>query len=308
MATTVVNGNFESGGLAGWHVSRQNGLGDWFAYSGTEAPIGKTRTQGARAAPVQPPPEGTHAAISDELNSDSLILYQDIAIDPGAAQQLNLLAYYNSYAPIAIPTPDTLSAEYEQLGDEHNQQFRIDLIKPSAPLDSLAPEDILQTVFATREGATETMKPTWITADLTPLEGQTVRLRIVTVAHEETFNAGVDAVSVTSGSGSNPGISGRFRVGRTQAVAERGIVLVSVRVPGPGRLRATGGSEVAAAEREVAAAGKVTLRLRPSARGRRLLSRKHRFKTTVRFTYTPAGGSPQHATHSVGFRLTGPRP
>ena len=99
-AATVVNGNFESGTLNGWHVHQAIGAGNWFAYTGTDAPIGKKRPN--PADPVQPPPQGAFAAIADEANPDSLILYQDIALEPGFSHQLSLLAYYDSYRPIAV--------------------------------------------------------------------------------------------------------------------------------------------------------------------------------------------------------------
>ena len=68
------------------------------------------------ADPVQAPPQGAYAAITDEANPDTLILYQDIALEAGFSYQLSLLAYYDSYKPIAVPTPDTLSVDEGILG------------------------------------------------------------------------------------------------------------------------------------------------------------------------------------------------
>jgi hypothetical protein len=300
---TVVNGDFEAGTLSGWQVYRALGDGNWFAYQGTAAPIGSKRG----AAPVQAPPEGAFAAIADEANPDTLILYQDIALEPGLSQQLSLLAYYDTYAPLATPTPDTLSVDSETLAGQHNQQFRIDLMKPTAPLESLNPADILLTLFATNPGGPSRMTPTKLTADLTPFAGQTVRLRIAVAVHEEVLNAGVDSVKISGpGSGQSPpsrGSSGskRLRIDGEKTNRKSGTVILKVRVPGPGRLKATGGGLKPVAVRATSA-GSVTLRLKPTGSGRALLRRKHKLRTRVAVRYMPVGGPPQTASVPVVIR------
>ncbi len=104
-AATVVNGDFESGTLNGWQAHSANEAGNWFAYQGTEAPFAHNLTR----QPLQPPPQGTYAAISEEADPDTLTLSQEVTVPAGTSSQLSLLAYYNSYEPIAVPTPDTLS-------------------------------------------------------------------------------------------------------------------------------------------------------------------------------------------------------
>ena len=154
LAANVVNGDFETGKLAGWQVHRAQEAGDWFAYGGDpndppsirQDPIAVKRGDG----PIQAPPQGRYAAVADELNPDTLILSQNIALGAGLSHRLNLLAYYRSYVPIAVPAPDTLSADSEALGGQANQQYRIDVMSPAAPLDSVNPSDILAPVFATR--------------------------------------------------------------------------------------------------------------------------------------------------------------
>jgi hypothetical protein len=113
---TVVNGDFESGTLQGWQTHREMETGKWFAYSGTKTPISGQRGPAATVPP--PPPQGSFAAITDELEPDSLILYQDIALEPGSDYRLSLLAYYESARPIAVPTPDTLSVDPGVLGGQ----------------------------------------------------------------------------------------------------------------------------------------------------------------------------------------------
>lgn len=326
MAATVVNGDFDSG-LSGWQVQHATGAGDWFAYSGTAAPIGSKRP--TPADPVQPPPQGFHAAIADEYDPDTLILYQDVFLEPGASHELSLLAYYNSYAPIAIPTPNTLSVDEEALrrgsGVQANQQFRIDVMKPDAPLESVDPADILRTVFQTRRGGAEEMPPTRMTADLSAFAGQTVRLRIAVAARTEVLNAGVDAVSITSTRGKSSGSRGStgrpilFSFGKVKRNSRDGTAILKVHVSGPGLLSArdasaTAGTAGAGGERGAGrlirpvtlgakAAKTMTIRLRPTLRALRILRRKHRLRVKVGVVFFPENTSSEAGTVPVVLRL-----
>ena len=71
-------------------------------------------------------------------------------------------------------------------------------MKPTAPIESLNPADILTTVFANKAGDPQSMAPTALQADLSPFAGQTVRLRIANAVNDSVFNAAVDAVSIAS--------------------------------------------------------------------------------------------------------------
>lgn len=332
-AANVVNGGFESGTLNGWSVYQANPFGDWFAYRGTETPIGASRkkqSQG-RDVPVQPPPQGTYAAVTDEIEPDTLILYQDVALEPGLDYQLSMVAYYDSYKPIAIPTPDTLSVAGEALqlpngSSQENQQFRIDVMKPDAPLESVDPTDIFRTVFATKPGDRPTMAPRTLTANLSAFAGQTVRLRIATAVTEEVFNAGVDAVSIASapagGFSSRHGSAG-FRFGRARVNRRSGVATLRVSVVGSGLLRAaevrhsaiqgqtsaTGklGAPIEPVTVPIASAKTVTIHLRPTAAARAILRRKHRLRVNIGLTYMPTGGVAETASVPVVFKLA-PRP
>lgn len=327
-AATVVNGDFETGTLAGWHLHRTTAAGDWFAYTGTAAPIGRKRKP--PADPVQPPPQGSYAAIADQANPDTLILYQDIALEPGFDHRLSLLAYYDSYKPIAIPTPDTLSVDDAVLGKRKNQQYRIDVIRPTAPLESVDPADVLRTLFVTERGDPQEMGPTRLSAGLNAFAGQTVRLRIAAAVHEEVLNAGVDAVSLaTTPSGKAGSRGGKrgpvlFSFGRVKANRRTGVVTLKVRVSGPGLIRAKGGPVPAALARAseggelrrpiepitvpVAAAKTVTIRLRPTQSARAALRGQRRLRVGVSVTYIPTTGAPEAATVPVTFSLVPPRP
>jgi hypothetical protein len=297
----VVNGDFEAGSLKGWQVHRVIEAGNWFAYKGTAAPIGSKRG----ADPVQPPPQGAFAAVADEANPDTLILSQEVALEAGQSHRLSLFAYYNSYAPLATPTPDTLSVNSEALKGQRNQQFRIDVMRPTAPLESLDPADILLTLFRTKPGGPLKMAPTKLTADLSPFAGQTVRLRIAVAVHEEVLNAGVDEVKVSSGApGQTPGGSGpkRLGFGKAKANKKNGTVKLSVRVPGPGLLKARG-KRIRFATAKAASAGAVTMRLKPTPAALTRLKRKHKLKVKVTVTFLPEGEPSETASKIIILKL-----
>ena len=309
-AANVVNGNFETGSLKGWHSHRATGFGDWFAYKGTEAPFSGKQF----AEPVQEPPQGTYAATTDEVDPDTLILYQDVALEPGASHKLSLTVYYNSYEPISIPSPDTLSVDSEVLAGQANQQYRIDVMKPEAPLESLNPADILLTVFQTEPGDSEEMKPKTLTDDLTPFAGQTVRLRIANTSHKETFNAGIDDVSISSsggpgkskqGGGSKSGSSAHLSFGKIKLNNANGTATVPVRVAGSGQLKAEGkpAKQIKPASVKVGAAGTATLRLKPTSSALKTLKRKHKLRVKVAVTYDPVSGSTETATVPTTLKL-----
>lgn len=311
-AATVVNGNFESGDLSGWSVRRETGVGNWYSYKGTNPPIGGKQL----TAPVPAPPQGAYAAISDEANPDTVILYQDVALRPGYDHRLSLFAYYTSLDPIAVPSPDTLSASDEILAGRANQQYRIDVIRPTAPIDSVDPADILRTVFRTRSGDPRELSPTLLTADLSPFAGQTVRLRIANAAHEETFNAGVDAVAVESAppgqlpplkqGGDGKGGAAKLGFGKAKANSRNGTAILPVRVPGPGRLSARtkkGPKLIKAVSATAAKAGTVKLSLRPTNTARGTLELKQKLRVQVAVNYAPSGGKPQTATVPVVLKL-----
>jgi hypothetical protein len=331
-AATVVNGDFESGSLDGWSVNRVTGSGDWFAYEGTDPPIGgKDLT-----APVYAPPQGDYAAITDEYNPDTLILSQDIALRPEYDHRLSLFAYYTSLDPIVVPTPDTLAVD----SGLANQQYRIDVMRPDAPLESIAPGDVLRTVFRTQVGDPKDMPPALLATNLNAFAGQTVRLRIAVAATEETFNAGVDAVAVASappgqlpplkkggnkaGGPNGPGSSDKLGFGKVKLNRANGSAILPVQVPGPGRLSAKGegpASGAAGASKakkprklikpvtvKVAKAGTVKLRLQPTDVARGILELKQNLRVKVAVTYAPSGGSVEKASVPVVLRLeAGPR-
>lgn len=196
-AAGIVNGGFESGTLEGWQVESQTEEGNWFAVSGTEPPL----SAGENGISLLAPFEGTYDAVSDEVGPSSMVLYQDVALTPGASHELSLELNYRSQAAIAIPTPDSLEVA-ESAGppepDEANQQVRVDVMRAGSAVTSLEPSDILVPVFATKEGDPEEIGWTRLTANLSAFAGQTVRIRIASVDNEDFLNVGVDDVSITN--------------------------------------------------------------------------------------------------------------
>jgi hypothetical protein len=321
-AATVVNGNFESGDLTGWHVYSATAVGDWYAYEGIDPPIAGKELE----APVQAPPQGDVAAITDEANPDTVILYQDVALRPEYEHRLSLLAYYTSHGAMAVPTPDTLSVDDEVLGGHANQQYRIDVMRPEAPIESVDPADILSAVFQTRSKGPEELGPTRMTADLSPFAGQTVRLRIAAAATRETLNAGVDAVAIDSAApgqplpplGPVPKASNLISPGEAKANRANGSAILSVKVPGPGRLSVKGKVPAPGKAKKrpprlikpvtvkVAKAGTVKLRLQPTAAALGILELKQKLRVKVAVTFKPTGGSARTTTVPVLLRLEAP--
>jgi hypothetical protein len=300
-ATQVVNGGFETGSFSGWEVRQSTGSGKWFAYQGTKPPIPHERG----ATSVQPPPQGAFAAIADQANPETLLLYQDLQLEPGTSYKLGLLAYYDSYSALSVPSPDTLSVDEEVLGPKPNQQFRIDVMKADSPLDSVDPDDVLVNLFRTASGGARKMGPTDLVADLAPFAGQTVRLRIAVAATEEVLSAGVDAVSLSAPDGSFPQSQlRRIHPRKAKANAAKGTVVLPVQVPEAGRLLARSASGKARpASARTARAGVVKLRLRPSAKGLAILERRHKLRVGLSLTWKSVTGARQKIRVPIVFKL-----
>jgi hypothetical protein len=327
-AATVVNGDFETGNLSGWHVQQETEAGDWFAYRGTEAPFGSTG-QRAGAAPIEAPPQGRFAAITDEVDPDSIILWQDVALEPNATHVLSLTAYYQSELGLSTPSPDSLSVLEEAIGKQANEQFRIDVIKPTAPLNTLNPEDILATLFTTETGSPRSMKPTRFSADLSPFAGQTVRIRAAVAARPDPervesgatkgiLNAGIDAVSIKSSGagatgGSNAGAAHKAGAGAKLAFSmarpnlRNGTLILPVRVPAAGLLVATGAKKhpklVITATKRLAGATTAKLLLRPTGPALRILEARHRLHARIAVRFNPDKGAAETTSVPLVFKL-----
>ena len=275
-AATVVNGDFEAGNLSGWQQNTV-GPGTWFAYSGSSIQFPEDPP-----LTVPPVPQGSFAAITGQEYVSREILYQDVALEPFYKHLLTLTAYYVSNDPIAAA--NTLSLDGEGEGSP-NQQYRIDVMPPTAPIDSVSPSDILAPVFATRSGDPEEMGPRQLSVDLTPFAGQTVRLRMAVVVNQAELNGGVDAISIASTPPSNA-----ITLGKPKLNKKKGTAKEPVTVPGPGTLTLTGKGVVKQTKTPTTAAT-VNLLVKSKGKQKKTLNNAGKVKVKITVTYTPTGGT-----------------
>jgi D-alanyl-D-alanine carboxypeptidase len=177
--------DFESGALAGWQAVG-SGAGGWFVYSdGSEAPDPEQSDPNVPFF-VPDPPQGRFAALTDMNGPGTRVLYRDVGLD--GRFTLRLTVFYEGSVPFS--TPDTLAYD----SPEPNQQFRIDLVDPTAPIDSVAEGDVLINVFHTSPADPISLAPTAVSVDLSPWAGQTVRLRLAQSDNQGPLRGGVDNI------------------------------------------------------------------------------------------------------------------
>ncbi len=204
LAATVANGSFETGDFTGWTMTPQaQSAGEWTVNTGTSSPDSQHEIPGPSCA--------THQAVYDQQDESSAVLYQDLTLEAGETHTLTFTHWYQNFAmeepadvsglvhahvdsPPVWGSPDTLDFQYDGV----NQQYRVDIMKPSAEPTSVDPADILQTVFQTQDSSPATLDPTPVSVDLSAYAGQTVRLRFAAVDNESFLLVGVDCVSLTS--------------------------------------------------------------------------------------------------------------
>jgi CubicO group peptidase (beta-lactamase class C family) len=182
---TFVMDDFESGALTDWRVVG-SGSGGWFAYTN-----GRKAPDPAQSDPNIPfdlpdPPQGKFAAVSDMNGPGTLILYRDVKLD--GRFRLHLTVFHAG--AFGFSSPPTLA--YDE--PEDNQQFRIDLVAPSAPIDSVAQGDVLVNVFKTSTSELYEREPTAVKVDVSHWAGQPVRLRLAVTANRGPLRVGVDDI------------------------------------------------------------------------------------------------------------------
>ncbi|HEY8465807.1 MAG TPA: hypothetical protein VIL04_03305 [Solirubrobacterales bacterium] len=187
------NGGFEQGTFKGWkRVGDPNGR--WLVYKKGDGP------QVGKLGNFPKPPEGKRAAIADQVGSGTRILHRTLKLKPNRKIKLSFYVFYRNHAE-RFYTPKTLDVSpgvpMRAGGAVHNQQYRIDLMKPGAPLRSVKKAHILKTLFRTKVGDPNVLKPKKLKFNLTRFAGRTVRLRFAEVDTELVLNAGVDAVKLT---------------------------------------------------------------------------------------------------------------
>jgi CubicO group peptidase (beta-lactamase class C family) len=184
-SSAIVMDDFESGALTDWRAVG-SGSGGWFIYTdGQKAP---DPAQSDSNAPfnLPDPPQGKFAAVTDMNGPGTRILFRDLRLD--GRMTLHMTVFYAGSAPFS--SPETLAHDAPQA----NQQFRIDLLGPSAPIDSVASDDVLINVFHTSPGDPVRREPTDVTVDVSSLSGQTVRLRLAGTDNQGPLRGGVDNI------------------------------------------------------------------------------------------------------------------
>lgn len=177
--------DFESGAITDWQAIG-SGSGGWFVYAdGHKAP------DPAQSDPNAPfdlpdPPQGKFAAVTDSNGPGTHILYRDLRLDGRFTLQVTV--FYTGTGPFSSPA--TLAYD----APEANQQFRIDLIGPSAPIDSVAKGDVLVNVFRTSPGDPTRRQPTEVSVDVSAWAGRTVRLRLAGTDNQGPLRVGVDNI------------------------------------------------------------------------------------------------------------------
>ena len=178
--------DFESGTLANWRID-QRGSGGWFIYSEGKTSPDPARSDSGFPFDVPAPPQGKFAAVTDQNAPGRFILYRDVTLD--GRYRLHLTPFYvnlgRRFSGATISSRNTINDE---------QHYRIDIVASSAPVDSVASEHVLVSIFETRPGDPARRVPTEVTVDLSRWEGRTVRLRLAVGENQAPLRGGVDNI------------------------------------------------------------------------------------------------------------------
>jgi hypothetical protein len=316
-AAEIANGNFETGTFLGWGVTSLTGTNRWTVAD--RKPV-EEEFQLAFPAGV-----GDHVAVTEYNGADTDTLSQEVALPAASNITLSLYLFYESAVPLVVPSPNTLfvSAKPEGTAVPANQQVRIDVLKPNAPLESVSPNDILATPYASQTGGPQKLGPQLVTADLSAFAGQSVRLRIAAAAEDGPLEAGVADVSLASTPIPPPAVEpiltpltalipGKLALNRAG-----GVGALTVPLPGPGRLTVSDARrQIAIASRrsvakskqilirttsiEVGGAQTVRIPIRPTAVARKRLSKSGELPFRLQLTFTPTTG----AVSTTGYKGT----
>jgi hypothetical protein len=97
----------------------------------------------------------------------------------------------------------------------------------------------------------------------------------------------------------------RFRLVGKPRMRRDGSFTLRVQAPGAGRLlvrAAAARAAIRTARRFAAKPGILVVRVKPSARGRALVSERGKLRVRTAVTFTPVGGAPQSATRTIVMR------
>jgi hypothetical protein len=180
---TFTNGDFETGTLIGWtSYFRSNDIGNWYNYTGVVSP--------QTLHNISAPPQGSHAATTDHNAATTHELYQDFTLPAGQSGTLSFYVAYNNTWTSFI----TLNS----LDYSNNQQIRIDLVRPTAPHESINAHDVYVKLFQTQPGDPLVLGPTLKTFDVSGFAGVTTRLRFAEAVGLNYFPFAVDNVCLST--------------------------------------------------------------------------------------------------------------
>jgi D-alanyl-D-alanine carboxypeptidase len=177
--------DFESGAISGWQAVG-SGSGGWFVYADGHKAPDPAQSDPNVPFDVPDPPQGKFAAVTDMNGPGTRILYRDLRLEGRFTLQMTV--FYENNGPFTSPA--TLAYDTP----EANQQFRIDLVDPSAPIDSVAEGDVLVNLFHTSPGDAAFRQPTDVSVDVSAWAGRTVRLRLAGADNQGPLRAGVDNI------------------------------------------------------------------------------------------------------------------
>lgn len=175
----VANGGFELGGN-GW-TRYDVGDGQWIFIGGTRAPISSLT--------IPAPPEGSYQAIVDQHAPGTHILSQIVTVPANSTATLSFVLWYRNLAADFFDPP---SLDHSIVP---NQQIRIDILDPSAPLDDVG-SGVLRSLFQTRPGDSLTIGYRPLNFKMDDFAGQAIRLRIAEVDNQSYLTVAIDAVSL----------------------------------------------------------------------------------------------------------------
>lgn len=307
-AAEVVNGNFETGSFLGWGVSSLTGANRWT--------VAERKPIEEELGVAFPAGTGDHVAVTEYNGADTDILSQELDLPAASNITLSVYLFYESAVPIVVPSPNTLfvSAKPEGTSVPASQQVRVDVLKANSPLESVSPNDILTTLYASQSGDPEMLGPRLVTADLSAFAGQTVRLRIAAAVEDGPMKAGAANVllaatpipspvtaepAVSPLAGPTPGkltLNRRFGSGR-----------LAVTLSGPGALTVSDARrKVATASRragakakpilirtaavEVGGAQTVRVPILPTVAAKKRLDKSGKVPFRLQLTFAPASG------------------
>jgi hypothetical protein len=321
-AAGPVEGGFENG-LAAWTKTSFYGSTEWTV----QTKVAAEEEFGAEL----PAAVGPYVAATEYGGNDTAILAQTFALPAASSLDLSLYLFYESGTPTVVPTPDTLFVKPFAGGG--NQQVRVDVLKANAPLESLSPNDILATLYASPPGGPEVLGPTLLSADLSQFAGQTVTLRIASATSDGEMKVGVGAVSLTTtplppsppAPAAEETATTPISDGVASPVAHKlvhrlstGGATLDVRLPAAGSLvvsdarRKAAVASVFSARRTTAAPKPILIRtasvavdhpqtvhvpLRPTAAASRLLAKTGRAPFRLQLTFTSARGAVSTSTY-----------